>query len=143
MPVDGALDPGEVFFEYITQHDGRVRPAHAALHGTVWKLGDPLAPVPPLDFGCRCSLSYRARPGSAAAKIIPEAPSLPTTRRVAFSSYLDKQAPGWEKVADAVVKIPPSERLERAVLLFRSAYPDLAASARDYALMIIDIGNSP
>ena len=48
----GALDPREVWYEFVTLEDDRVRPSHRALHGTVWKAGDPNAPVPPLDYGC-------------------------------------------------------------------------------------------
>lgn len=39
---------------YVTQHDDRVRPEHAALHGTEWNIDDPMRPVPPLGHGCRC-----------------------------------------------------------------------------------------
>jgi hypothetical protein len=42
----------DVWYEYLTQDDDKVRPSHAALHGTVWHAGDPNAPMPPIDYGC-------------------------------------------------------------------------------------------
>ena len=46
---------------FVTKADEKVRPSHAALHNTVWDANDPNAPVPPLDFGCRCKIEFRAR----------------------------------------------------------------------------------
>ena len=51
------------YFQYICQTDDgghdpegtpddRVRESHRALHATVWRVDDPLAPIPPLGFGC-------------------------------------------------------------------------------------------
>lgn len=48
----GGFSGDEVWVEFLTQRDNRVRPAHAALHGTFWRVDDPLAPTPPLDYGC-------------------------------------------------------------------------------------------
>ena len=59
----GVLDADAVFVQLVCQTgpgehdpngtpDDRVRPSHAALHGTVWRLDDPRAPIPPMDFGC-------------------------------------------------------------------------------------------
>lgn len=48
----GSLPGDAVWFRLVTQGDDRVRPSHRALHGTVWKVGDPEAPVPPMDYGC-------------------------------------------------------------------------------------------
>jgi len=53
-------EPEDVEVVFMTQADERVRPEHAALHGTVWKLDDPNRPVPPLGYGCRCYEEYRA-----------------------------------------------------------------------------------
>ena len=42
--------------QYITKDDGRVRPAHAALHGKVFRFDDPFWDhfYPPNGFRCRC-----------------------------------------------------------------------------------------
>ena len=61
--AQGVLDADAVFVQLVCQTgpgehdpngtpDDRVRPSHAALHGTVWRLDDPRAPIPPMDFGC-------------------------------------------------------------------------------------------
>lgn len=44
------------FWQYVTAGDDRVRPAHAALDGMIFRLDDPEAARlwPPNDFGCRC-----------------------------------------------------------------------------------------
>jgi hypothetical protein len=49
---EGVRLDSSVWFRYVTQQDGAVRPAHAKLHGTIWRLDDPNAPIPPLDYGC-------------------------------------------------------------------------------------------
>lgn len=59
----GALDPDQVMIQFVcttgdgghdpdVEPDERVRPHHAALHGTTWRLDDMSAPIAPLDFGC-------------------------------------------------------------------------------------------
>ena len=53
---------------YMTEADERVRPEHAALHGTVWDADDPNAPVPPLGENCRCWLEFRAKDEEAARR---------------------------------------------------------------------------
>ena len=53
--LDGrAPTPGAVKLRYMTMADSRVRPEHAALHGTLWEYDDPVRPVPPYGYGCRC-----------------------------------------------------------------------------------------
>jgi hypothetical protein len=95
-----ALDSG-VWFRFVTQSDDHVRPAHAALHGSVWRVSDPEAPVPPLDYGCRCGIEYIAEPGSPAAEVLEPAEVLPEPPAVVFASYLDKELPDWRKYAKA------------------------------------------
>lgn len=70
----GSLDTG-VRLQFLTQADDRVRPEHAALHGTVWDPYDPERPVPPLDYGCRCYL----RP-VATSRSVAEDRGLPLVR---------------------------------------------------------------
>jgi hypothetical protein len=74
---EGVLLDSSVWFRYVTQEDGRVRPEHRALHGKIFRFDDPNAPIPPLDYGCRCGIEYVAQPGSAAAEILPEADKPP------------------------------------------------------------------
>jgi SPP1 gp7 family putative phage head morphogenesis protein len=44
------------YWQYITMNDERVRPAHAALHGKVFRSTDPIWRIiyPPSDWSCRC-----------------------------------------------------------------------------------------
>lgn len=46
------------YWEYVTADDDRVRDEHAALHGKMWRIGDPEAErvYPPNGFQCRCSM---------------------------------------------------------------------------------------
>lgn len=81
--------------------DDRVRPSHAAFHGQVFKMED--APIPPLDFGCRCAIRLCANPESAAAlviKVTTEADTVTTV--VATEDWLDENVDGWKSIARAV-----------------------------------------
>lgn len=44
------------YWQYVGILDGRIRPAHLALHGKVWRWNDPIWSViwPPNGWGCRC-----------------------------------------------------------------------------------------
>lgn len=135
----GAFDAEEVWYEYLTQDDGRVRPAHRALHGTVWRVGDPAAPVPPIDFGCRCFMRYVAAPDSPAARILPEAEREPEPRAEVFADYLDDQVDGWRGLAEKAAALPPAERQSRLYLAMRKRLPpDLLAVARELARMALE-----
>lgn len=130
----GPLDGGQVWYEFLTQQDDRVRPSHRALHGTVWRAGDPAAPMPPLDYGCRCFISYRAAPGSAAAKVLPVATSEPTTQDAAFGAFLDGEASGWRTALAAAEKGPAGDILPTMAQYFQGTGMS-AAQARDAARM--------
>lgn len=64
---DELLDEDEIVYVYLTEADERVRPEHAALHGTVWDPDDPELPIPPLGPNCRCRLEARAKTKEIAA----------------------------------------------------------------------------
>ncbi len=133
MPLDqdGALDPDQVMLQFICntggdvpEHDPekppdeRVRPSHAALHGRLFTL-DAMAPFPPLSYGCRCSMAYVAKERTMASRVldvasaaIPEATVTP-----AFAAWLAKNAPGWEKIAEAAAKAAPGQEAAEAYLV--------------------------
>ena len=109
------LDPSDVWFQYLCTTDDEtgahdpngkpaphVRPSHAAFHGTIWKINDPRAPVPPCDYGCRCGVRYVANPQAKAVRVMPVADAQPEvsaadpTRR-----WLKENIPNWREVAEA------------------------------------------
>ncbi len=130
---NGALDPEDVYFQYLCttvdgghnpdlEPDDRVRPEHAALHATVWRIDDPLAPVPPLDYGCRCAMRHVGKPGSTAARVLKaEAETQPTTRAQAYAAWLDQNASGWRPIAEQVGKVAATLRLPLAIELAKQA----------------------
>lgn len=76
--LDAEKDGSKVLLEYRTQADERVRPHHAALHGTIWKVDDPERPAPPLGFGCRCWMEPVAADERTARRTgLPQAPANP------------------------------------------------------------------
>ncbi len=133
-----ALDGQEVWYEYLTQNDDRVRPSHEALHGTRWRVDDPDAPTPPIDYGCRCFIRYIAAPGSVEAKILPEADGELSNRSDAFRSWLDDNVKDWSKIAQNVKKLPPDERLSAINEALKTDGQD-ASEAKDIAFMILGL----
>ena len=141
----GAFNPDQVYFQFIcTTNDAtgahdphaspapHVRPAHAALHGTVWRLDDPRAPIPPLDYGCRCAMSYCAAPKTLAARALPEAPQEPETSPAAPAKrWLKANVDGWEDMAKDA-----SMDLARLVDILKGKS---VADARDVAALIISV----
>ncbi|WP_292451567.1 minor capsid protein [Methylibium sp.] len=140
---EGAFDGDQVWVEFLTQEDAHVRPAHAALHGTVWSADDPNAPAPPLDYGCRCQLRYVAKPNTLAAHVFPVAEVVPVPRADVFAAYLDKHVPQWPKVAAAAAQAQPAERLSVAYLTLKRLYPNLGADTRDLARMAVEAAPKP
>lgn len=130
---EGTLNPDEVYFQFLCttndateEHDpdadpdDRVRPEHAALHGEIFRIDDPMAPVPPLDFGCRCAMKYCGAPDSIASYVLgSEAESEPTTIKAAYGTWLDKNAEGWEEIGAAILKLPPVDRAGAAYLMVK------------------------
>lgn len=128
----GAFDPDQVYIQLICQTtdgghdpngtpDDKVRPEHRALHGTVWRLDDPQAPIPPLDWGCRCAIRYVGKPGTTASAVLPEAPAPPeSSPERSATAYLDSNVPEWEQVAQAMAKAPAGGELAAGAALARS-----------------------
>lgn len=151
----GVLDADAVYVQLVCQTgpgehdpngtpDDKVRPSHAALHGTVWRLDDPRAPIPPMDYGCRCSLIHVAAPGKAGAiarKLLPEAPAAPeSTPGLPFRDWLNDNAKGWEQVAKAMERGNPAEATAKGFLKARElGIPD----ARDVVRMVAQTMTAP
>lgn len=132
----GGLDEDQVYYQYHTQHDGRVRPSHRALDGTVWRLGDVFAPVPPIDYGCRCYMSYVAKPGTIAARVLPESTAEPTTKAEAFAKHLTETMPDWESLAREAMAKPQQLRFSFLTESLKDEYG--MSDARDLAAMILE-----
>lgn len=120
--MGGALDSEEVWVQFVTQTgedgehdpeqppDDRVRPSHAAFHGKFFKLAD--APIPPLDYGCRCAIRYVAKPDSAAAEVMTEADEEPTTTDQATRDWLKENVgPDLQKLQKAAESSTPGEAI--------------------------------
>lgn len=109
------LNPDEVWFQYLcTTNDAtgahdpngkpapKVRPSHACYHGTIWRINDPRAPVPPCDYGCRCGIRYVSSPASTAAKVITKADADPEVDAAApIRRWLGDNVLDWQKIAKA------------------------------------------
>lgn len=114
--------------------DDRVRPSHSAFHGRVFKLRD--APVPPLDYGCRCCVRYVAAPGTAAGKMITEADSEPVTPAEATSDWLKKNVPEFETLKKSAAA---STKRDALSVVATRAKKIGVAEPRSIASMIIDL----
>lgn len=115
--------------------DSHVRPSHAAFHGRIFKLSE--APVPPLDYGCRCAIHFVAAPGSAAEDLLEDvADEKPTTPAVATAQWLDANVDEWRKVAKSVKSVGPKDALQEA---YNAAKDFDIPQARSIADMIIDV----
>lgn len=144
----GALDSDEVWVQFLCQtgpngeHDPEeppdefVRPSHAAYHGQIFRLDE--APIPPLDYGCRCAIHYVAKPGSDAAKVLEDvAPEPPTTPQDATKEWLDDNAPGWEKTLKRIAQRTSPGNAIGAVQ--RKARELGIAKPRAVAQMVVDV----
>ncbi len=133
-----ALDNKELWYQYLTQNDDRVRPSHAALHGTYWRADDADAPVPPLDYGCRCFIRYVAAPESAAAVILPEATGQLDSRKAAFTAYLAANLDNYAAITSHAATLPPTNRLQYITDQLKDT--GVASNViRDMAYMILSI----
>ena len=115
--------------------DDRVRPSHAAFHGKVFSLQD--APVPPLDYGCRCAIRYVAKPGTVAAQILPDvAPSEPTTPADATEKWLKDNVPELDTVKRAANAATVRDSLSAATTRAKKIG---ISNPRTIAEMVVDI----
>ena len=137
----GAVNSKQVWYEFLTQNDDRVRPSHRALNGTTWRAGDPNAPVPPLDYGCRCYVRYVGAPGTPAADVLPPATGTPDTQGAAYATFLDKdptlKALGidWHKVQAAGAAVPVQDR-DRTIVAALEAAGMGRGQAREYSTLM-------
>ena len=146
----GPLDADQVYFQFVCSTGGgahdpngapddRVRPEHAALHGTVWRLDDPGAPIPPLSYGCRCAMRYVAKPNTPAAHVLDEAPAAPeTSQKAPARRYLEEHAPEWQQVAKAAADAPPAQAVATSYDTAKSL-----GYSRDIARMALDVQPPP
>ena len=115
--------------------DDRVRPSHSAYHGKIFKMGE--APVPPLDYGCRCALRYIARPKTAAAEVIETTSDEPSViPAVATAQWLDTNVENWRRIATNVNRAGVKDSMQTA---FQQLSDDDVPQARSIAEMIIDV----
>jgi hypothetical protein len=145
----GVLDSDQVYVQYLCQTgedgehdpdeepDDRVRPSHAAFHGQIFKIED--APIPPLDYGCRCAIRYVAAPDSVAAEVLEhEADADPTTPVEATEEWLDKNVEDWEKLQDLAEQLPPKDAIAKVT---EAAKKKGIEQPRQIAEMIVDVSN--
>ncbi len=132
----GEFDGDSTWYTYWTVNDDAVRPSHAALHGTVWKIDDPEAPTPPLAYGCRCYIEYCAAPDTPMAKVIPVAKAELSTKAIVYSEYLSNHVDDWKKLGKQALKLSPADRMG---YLIDSMKDDGLSGylAREYAGMIL------
>jgi hypothetical protein len=136
----GTLDPDQVLVEFHTQEDDRVRPTHAALDGTTWAPGDPDAPVPPLDYGCRCYVTYKAKPETTAANFLPVTGVSAVRVGVAYARYLDENLAGWRPFLRALhdKHLAKLDQMSECVLWAQKKRPEMSmADVREYARLLI------
>ncbi len=145
----GALDSDQVWVQYLCQtgpggdHDPEqdpdefVRPSHAAYHGQVFRLED--APIPPLDYGCRCAIHYVAAPGTPAAEVMADtATEDPTTAKVATKDWLKDHV--GDSDLDKLMRVANKTRPRDAIGAVQAKAKELGvAKPRAIAEMVVDV----
>lgn len=116
--------------------DDRVRPSHAAFHGKVFKLSD--APVPPLDYGCRCAIRYVAAPDSPAAEVLDVTPQIPTTPAEATEDWLIANVPELDTLKRSAAAAKTKDALSTVAVKAKKIG---VAEPRSIAQMVIDMLN--
>lgn len=123
-------------FDVNSPPDDRVRPSHAAFHGRVFKPSD--APVPPLDYGCRCAIRYVAAPNSAAAELIDVTPQTPTTPAEATEDWLIANVPELDTLKRSAAAAKTKDALSTVAVKAKKIG---VAEPRSIAQMVIDMLN--
>ncbi len=143
----GVLDSDQVFVQYLCQTDelgghdpdeppdDRVRPSHAAFHAQIFRIED--APIPPLDYGCRCAIRYVAKPDTVASEIFDvEADKDPITAVEATEEWLDKNVDEWEQLQNLAEQLKPLDAIAK---LTEAAKKLGIENPRQIAEMIVDV----
>lgn len=117
------LDSDSVYFQFLAttadgghdpdgEPDEHVRDSHAALHGSIWNINNPLAPVPPIGYGCRCAMRYVGKDGTPAAVLLgAEAESEPESLAVVFAKWLTDNIADWTKYRAVAAETKKADRL--------------------------------
>ena len=115
--------------------DDRVRASHAAFHGQVFSLAN--APVPPLDYGCRCAIRYVAKPDTKAAEVLNETASEePTTPILATETWLEDNVPEWKTLSRSAAAATKKEAVTAATLKAKQLG---VSDPRMIAEMVVDV----
>lgn len=133
-------NPGEVLVQFVCQTggtnetpqhdpdrapDSRVRDSHRAFHGKVFRLSE--APIPPLDWGCRCAIQYLSD-GDDNLPPVPEPPVASAT--AATDEWLRANVNNVQRVFDAERRALRSERIEAgrlAAISYKISSPAMIA----------------
>lgn len=117
------LDADEVYFQFLcTTEDGghdpegepdaHVRDSHAALHGSVWNINNPLAPVPPIGYGCRCAMRYVGKDGTPAAGLLgAETDGETESIGEVFGKWLADNVVNWKQYAKVADEAKQADKL--------------------------------
>lgn len=143
----GVLDSDQVYVQYLCQTgedgehdpeeepDDHVRPSHAAFHGQIFKIED--APIPPLDYGCRCAIRYVAAPESAAAEVLEtEADADPTTTIEATEEWLMNHIEEYDQLEALAEEVSPADSIAAVQTLAKKLGID---QPRAIAEMVVDV----
>ncbi len=108
--VQFVCQTGEDEHDPDAEPDDAVRPSHAAFHGCIFSMSE--APVPPLDYGCRCAIRYVAAKDTPASDVLSdEATEEPTTPAAATKAWLQENAKGYE----TLLKIAEKSAVKEAI----------------------------
>lgn len=115
--------------------DDRVRPSHAAFHGRIFRAQE--APVPPLDYGCRCAVRLVAVEDTPAAEVLDETTDEdPVTPPEATLDWLEDNVKDWRHAASEAKHAPAS----KSIVKVQDALKDQGvAQSRSIAEMIVDV----
>lgn len=117
-----------------SEPDDRVRPSHAAFHGKVFRMQD--APVPPLDYGCRCAIRYVAAPDTPATKLVRVADDEPTTTTEATEDWLKDNVDVYDTLKRAAAAASKNDMLSVVTIKAKELGVE---DPRSIATMVVDV----